>query len=162
MQTYWIDFAKAASFCAETSSTQLSDSSTPNLQSLRHGGRRDQMRRMERLIDWNVDVLCRLLRNVVAMRDAKAQRVSKTSSLKGLAIERSGDATVLDEVAEIIKLPGKAAKYKQDPNSVELGPEVRSQLKDYVKAIAGMYRENPFHTFDHASHVTQSVTKLLA
>ena len=36
------------------------------------------------------------------------------------------------------------------------------QLKDYVSAIAATYREdNPFHNFEHASHVTMSVVKLL-
>jgi hypothetical protein len=32
----------------------------------------------------------------------------------------------------------------------------------YVTAIASMYRNNPFHNFEHASHVTMSVTKLLS
>ena len=37
-----------------------------------------------------------------------------------------------------------------------------AQLRDYVIMIASMYRENPFHCFEHASHVTMSVTKLLS
>ena len=36
------------------------------------------------------------------------------------------------------------------------------QLTDYVAVIASMYRENSFHNFAHASHVTQSVVKLLS
>ena len=31
-----------------------------------------------------------------------------------------------------------------------------------MTTIASLYRDNHFHSFDHASHVTQSVTKLLA
>lgn len=70
--------------------------------------------------------------------------------------------TVLEEVKEIITLPSKASKYKRDPSTVVLPSTVVSQLERYVSNIAAMYRENPFHSFEHASHVTQSVTKLLA
>jgi hypothetical protein len=34
------------------------------------------------------------------------------------------------------------------------------QLEDYVSAVASMYRDNPFHNFEHASHVVMSVVKL--
>ena len=36
-----------------------------------------------------------------------------------------------------------------------------AQLRDYVTAMAKTYRENPFHNFEHASHVTMSASKLL-
>jgi hypothetical protein len=70
--------------------------------------------------------------------------------------------TVLDEVSDVIILPSEAAKYKQDPEKVVLPSQVMAQLRDYVVMIASMYRENPFHCFEHASHVTMSVTKLLS
>jgi hypothetical protein len=31
-----------------------------------------------------------------------------------------------------------------------------AQLRDYVSIIATMYRDNPFHNFEHASRVTMS------
>jgi hypothetical protein len=37
-----------------------------------------------------------------------------------------------------------------------------SQLHNYVATIASLYRDNPFHNFEHASHVTMSVVKLLS
>jgi hypothetical protein len=37
-----------------------------------------------------------------------------------------------------------------------------SQLRRYVTKIASLYRDNPFHNFEHASHVTMSVVKLLS
>jgi hypothetical protein len=43
-----------------------------------------------------------------------------------------------------------------------LSYEVADQLRDYVATVASMYRDTPFHSFDHASHVTMSVTKLLS
>jgi hypothetical protein len=33
---------------------------------------------------------------------------------------------------------------------------VLDQLEDYVSAVASMYRDNPFHNFEHASHVVMS------
>jgi len=44
----------------------------------------------------------------------------------------------------------------------EITEEVSSQLTHFVKATAQKYHENPFHNFEHASHVTMSVTKLLS
>ena len=35
------------------------------------------------------------------------------------------------------------------------------QLTDYVTTIASMYRDNAFHNFEHATHVTMSTHKLL-
>jgi hypothetical protein len=45
---------------------------------------------------------------------------------------------------------------------VDLVEEVQDQLREYVRTIASLYDENPFHNFEHASHVTISVMKLLS
>ena len=70
------------------------------------------------------------------------------------------ERTVLDEVAEVIRLPtfdARNFKGHVDPSSIELDSKVMSQLKRYVTIIAAMYRSNPFHNFEHASHVLMSV-----
>jgi uncharacterized protein (DUF2267 family) len=41
-------------------------------------------------------------------------------------------------------------------------PDASRQLQRFVAKIASLYRGNPFHNFEHASHVTMSVIKLLA
>jgi hypothetical protein len=69
---------------------------------------------------------------------------------------------VLDEVKEVIPLSTESKTYSQNPEDIELSVAVLSQLRDYVARIAAMYQDNPFHSFEHASHVIQSVTKLLA
>lgn len=74
------------------------------------------------------------------------------------------DKIVVDEVAEIITLPkftAKSIKALDKAHSVVLDEEVISQMKDYITTIASMYRKNPFHNFEHASHVTMSANKLL-
>jgi hypothetical protein len=144
----------------------------------------------ERLINWSCDLLLVLLKRIVAMRmseEALSERrefqeiVKDLDAIGGLSsltmtnidggkkkarkeptiLSRPG-MTVLDEVKEIITLPRKASKYQQDPNSVQLGDTVVGQLYQFVREIAGKYRNNPFHNFEHASHVTQSLTKLLS
>jgi hypothetical protein len=70
---------------------------------------------------------------------------------------------VLDEVKEIITLPSEPAKYLVDPDNVELvGLKVTTHLRDYVATVASLCPENHFHSFNHASHVSMSVTKLMA
>lgn len=129
-------------------------------------------KKAERLVDWNVDILSRLLKQIVARRESDG---GKTLSGKKLdPVEREmrsheGEGTILDEVAEIIQLPKydkEAARRKKEqisPQSIKLPSEVTSQLRTYVSTIASMYRDTvPFHNFEHASHVTMSVVKLLS
>ena len=71
---------------------------------------------------------------------------------------------MLDEVKKTITLPefdGSAVRTNS-ADDVELDDVVVQQLRDLVYTIAALYRDNPFHNFEHASHVTMSVTKLLA
>lgn len=116
----------------------------------------------KRLATYNVEVLSNFLKKMVAMREP-GNIVSKMGSeeFQGPGKEKNA-GTVLDEVRDVIILPSEGTQYKQDPEKVLLPPQVIAQLRDYVVMIASMYCENPFHCFEHASHVTMSVTKLLS
>lgn len=101
----------------------------------------------------------RLLKQIVSRRKAhEAQRMKadpsmKPGSLASDKITHQRGETVLDEVQEIIHLPkfnAEAAHYQEDPESIELGENVVNQLREYVTLIATMYRDNPFHNFEHA------------
>eukprot|EP00980_Cylindrotheca_fusiformis_P017821 scaffold5639_cov83-Cylindrotheca_fusiformis.AAC.2 len=75
-----------------------------------------------------------------------------------------GGGTVLDEFTPIIPLKRFDADHlraRRRPSSIEIGDAAKSQLRTYLSQIAGMYKDNPFHNFQHASHVTASVKKLL-
>eukprot|EP00934_Nitzschia_sp_Nitz4_P008385 Nitzschia sp. Nitz4//scaffold169_size48518//44621//48512//NITZ4_007081-RA/size48518-processed-gene-0.84-mRNA-1//1//CDS//3329538415//8375//frame0 len=115
--------------------------------------------RYQRLIDWNVELLAGLLKHIEAQRsDMRLGRASVAP------IQLRGGSTALDEVTEIITLPQfamKGMKRKTRPDDIELSVEVITQLRDYVTTIASMYRDNAFHNFEHASHVTMSTNKLL-
>lgn len=123
--------------------------------------------KVSRLVDWNVDVLKRLLVLIVAKR--AAQQTRNSSSAEGvkkaeIAILSAHDMP-LKEVRDIIILPKFDAKTQRNlmnSHDIQLSSEVISQLRTYVHSLAGRYRENPFHNFEHASHVTMSVSKLLS
>jgi 3'5'-cyclic nucleotide phosphodiesterase len=78
---------------------------------------------------------------------------------------REKTQSTFDEVSEIITLPTfdvRVVLNQQDPAAIELDEKVMSQVHTFVSNIAATYHDNPFHSFEHASHVTQSVIKLLS
>lgn len=120
-----------------------------------------------RLVKWNVEIIMRLLKQVVSRRNEKQRSKKFSNPSQEFLVEtsRGEGQTVIDEVREIIELPEfdqKLARNQQDPSMIQLDPQVETQLFDYIALIASMYRDVPFHNFEHASHVTMSVTKLLS
>ena len=135
-----------------------------------------------RLVDWTVEILQQLLKQVVARRMCLDAAKEKSSTEASAAREKSSteasnarhstpiftkpqNQMVLDEVCEIIRLPkfdAEALKNQVKPESIVLDEAVLSQLHEYVAGIAALYRCNPFHNFEHASHVAMSVVKLLS
>jgi hypothetical protein len=117
----------------------------------------------QRLISWNTDILARLLTQIIARRESRHERPDAPERIRRLEESVGRDDTVLSEVTEVIMLPNfDATSNAIDPSRIELSEDVVNQLRDYVQTLAAMYRENPFHNFEHASHVTMSVLKLLS
>lgn len=109
--------------------------------------------KIERLVKWNVDVLTRLLKQVVAKRNAMGVGRNLDMALTQKEGEIRKKFMVLDEVVETISLPGfdhHIYRSQEDPNSIELPSEVVEQMRLYVTMIAVMYRDNSFHNFEHA------------
>lgn len=116
---------------------------------------------LQRLIDWNVDVLITLLKRVVAYRIASGVGSKSLSSPAEKTIIGSG--LVLDAVQMVIDLPlfDHDIAVRAANETVELIPEVKKELAEFVTAIASGYPKNSFHNFEHASHVILSSNKLL-
>ncbi|CAB9516338.1 Receptor-type guanylate cyclase gcy [Seminavis robusta] len=165
LETFWVivEGERAATIASAVSSNEMVTTSkfAPSVPFL------DE--RTNRLIDWNVEMLLHLLKPIVARR-TPANAPKKGSSKKGASssCETTGvklGATPLEEVREIITLPEfdeKAEQEQQQPEEVEIPQEVEQQLHHLVSKIASMYNNNPFHNFDHASHVVMSVIKLMS
>jgi class 3 adenylate cyclase len=136
-----------------------------------------------RWIEWNVEVLAGVLKQILAQRatwnymDESVKSVRKTVT-RGKSVRSfsgstdsmsttisSASAMPLEEVAEIIELPAfdKKAMKRQRDNSdkKDLDPMLMAELREYVTMVAGMYRENPFHNFAHASYVVMAVSKYM-
>jgi hypothetical protein len=113
----------------------------------------------ERLIDWHVDLLSRLLKRIIARRNITS---SEETRVEFPAWRGSGKLAV-EEVVDFIsfvKVDERIASIPVDPDSVDLGEDVIRQLKEFMQRIAKMYQSNPFHNFEHASHVAMSTNKL--
>ena len=131
----------------------------------------------ERLVNWITNELAILLKEIQIQRmglDASGVDHDYQSTLKevqGLEqissfSDEQGTRKPLDEVQEIITLPKfentKHAFQLISREKLELSADVLSELHSYVHTLATMYPDNPFHNFEHASHVTMSVCKLLS
>lgn len=116
---------------------------------------------LQRLVDWNVNVLLLLLKRVVTARVIGGVENKKLSN--DAEKQFSSSNLVLDDVQLVINMPDFDAEvasrvYNED---VDLVPEVKKELHAFVTAIASGYRKNSFHNFEHASHVILSANKLL-
>eukprot|EP00980_Cylindrotheca_fusiformis_P003027 scaffold703_cov131-Cylindrotheca_fusiformis.AAC.4 len=173
MQTYWLRKSKARKPKASEVKTDLaavaeSVETAEESDSLEEvvlgfdGDSHQGMTKIERLVEWNVEVLASLLQQIIACRGGVVDDIATLQSAEKKI--GNGGGTILDEFTPIIplkRLEAEDLRVRRRPSSIEIGDEVKSQLRTYLYHIAGMYRDNPFHNFQHASHVTASVKKLL-
>eukprot|EP00977_Amphora_coffeiformis_P011778 scaffold2872_cov193-Amphora_coffeaeformis.AAC.1 len=124
-----------------------------------------------RLVDWNVDMLKKVLIEVIANRKACGVVPDSQEHLRLLEQDSQYERTTLAEVQEIVDLPSFDPDAAKIMVHSELDRKLEDQLQVYVAALASMYRDNAFHSFErltfpllaqHASHVTMSVVKLLS
>ena len=126
-------------------------------------------RRIQRCVDWSSELLCQLLKSIVAHRTAvRGARVAKQAEkdqITEMAMDIGDGKLVVEEVANIIELPefDFHAAYA-DPESVELPPKVVAQCHEYVSILASMYKTNPFHNFEREygrKHIGNEILKIL-
>jgi Adenylate and Guanylate cyclase catalytic domain len=167
LQTYWVEFGSrnTASFRTGTSTISSSDDYSmgsadgisvydcPGIlhtetNSVRKIQETDKLRR---LVEWNTDVFCRLLKQVVK-RNIAAQKTQNITGLhrpfKDLVGQQMGNA-VVDEVVDVIQLPEVVEHVSLQGDEVVLDATLVRQVHSYVKAISTMYRDNAFHNFEH-------------
>jgi class 3 adenylate cyclase len=128
----------------------------------------EAIHRRERLIKWNVQTLYGLLETLSRYRSViKTASTSSAGNINRSATVKDKDGEgliVIDEMTEIIVLP----PFDPQIHTVDgittpgLASAVKDQLHVYVSDIASLYRDVPFHNFEHASHVIMSATKLMS
>lgn len=116
---------------------------------------------LERLVNWNSDLLLTLLKSVVASRVA----AGRPASAPVIAEKKVAGDLVLDEIEMAINVPSFDATAAEGMDNIlpkiQLPEFVKNELNDFVACIASGYMNNPFHNFEHASHVILSSNKLL-
>lgn len=106
--------------------------------------------KQQRLVKWMVDMFAGHVEKLMATRGEQAKRSNVAY------VPREGQ-TSLDEVAEVIYLPRfdeKAHGFAGGTGQMTMSPKALSQLHSYVGTVANYYIDNPFHSFEHACHVT--------
>ena len=122
----------------------------------------DGMSKVDRLVEWNVEVLSSLLQQIIASRGGAVRSIDELAEVEA-SIGKG--ATVLEEFIPIIPLKrfdANELRDRLDPRDIDIGDAVKSQLRTYLSMISLMYQDNPFHNFEHAIHVAASVKKLLS
>jgi len=174
LTTYWLAInklrpgAKALSTGSQSSDWSLNEESGDNHDVLTtmsdEGDKLSEKHR--RLVNWITNELAEILRQLEVSRIGREDHKNLVD-LEQLSVMREAGKNPLDEVVEIITLPRYSAQSRATADELErenymLPKFVIDELRSYVSTLAGMYLENPFHNFEHASHVTMSVVKLLS
>ena len=173
MTTYWISVRNTDSGETVTSgeSSELSmDDAFACIQSLKSSVLPMSTRRAcskslssqhARLVAWNVELLASLLVSVVANRQNENKSMFKSTGSSEPSLTQEAGQMPFNEWSQSIDLPGANKRRGSKTTPTKLPDTVVSQLQHFVTAIALLHGNNPFHSFDHASHVTMSVHKLL-
>ena len=157
LKTFWLKIISGSASTGKKSSGSVISGTTTD-----SGANRKLEPKDKRLVSWNTTVLASVLKQVVARRQSLGDVAPRRRKSK-MNKEKTG--YVLDEVKDVLALPqfdARCVHNHVDPNTIELPNKVLEQLHNLVFHIAGLYHDNPFHSFEHASHVTMSVTKLLS
>lgn len=151
MKTYWLtinDDNKSSRRSNSSRGSERTDSSIDQFAGIKCSGLDEKM---QRLANWNAEVLLRFLKLIVAKRSKNGDIEQIENVWDGIV---DANVHVVDEVAEIITLPPFTTALDTDDKPVTISDEIELQLFEYVTEIAKMYQKNAFHNFEHASHVT--------
>jgi hypothetical protein len=105
-----------------------------------------------RLVDWNVEILTKVLKQIIARREVLG--VQRESLPREMELEQSDDTDVRHRVAEVMDLPPfdhRLASLSAKANSIKLPAAVEAQLHLFVEEVAKLYNDNPFHNFSHGT-----------
>lgn len=156
LQTYWLDPSKG-----QRGSSTAGPGSEGDLVPSESNDPLDRAQKNTRLIEWMVELLMEDVKKIVNIRRQSGLKEASTE----LVYCPPDGKTCLDEVKTSIQMAEFDAKKSSlaagDASKVKVDPVVVDELRSYVGIIASMYRDNPFHSFEHACHVTMSVNKLL-
>ena len=163
LQTYWLHTMGSGPGTMSIGGISVADTNTNSIDSdeedLVYYHRASKH---DRLIKWNAELLCKYLKLVVARRKAAGESATARSASLSLPLSTVGN-TVRDHVSAVIPFPEyQSTEASEDPGSDDLDSKVSEQVHVFVQRIAAMYNDHAFHNFEHASHMTMSVSRFLS
>ncbi|CAB9518934.1 Receptor-type guanylate cyclase gcy [Seminavis robusta] len=189
LQTYWLHNKKVAAPMSEISDgedssvdidydwldlpTELFDSNRSKMCLGTNEIRQCLSEQNQRLADWNCNQLAMLLSNLVAHRkivlehnfaNGTSNQEYEESYMRNAHVGVGDSGSILKEAGNTVDMPLYDAKafVEIDDMPVNLNERVQQQLQDYVSIICSMYIDHPFHSYQHASHCTMNIIKLLS
>jgi Adenylate and Guanylate cyclase catalytic domain len=103
-----------------------------------------ELQKLDRLVEWNVDILSKILRDLVVKREILNKldpfRYPPNNELKLKELESGSfriGGTVVDEVQEVIELPPfdpEVERQVESSDSIALSTDVIEQLKSFIRA----------------------------
>jgi hypothetical protein len=122
--------------------------------------RRAVSKEVQRLVEWNSEILQRMIKSIIAKRAA-----SGVEAEHGIPpLQRVSGKSYLDEFSEVVQFPEfdeSSSPDKWDIDAVKLDAAVVAQLYDLVTLIASNFKENDFHGFDRGSAIGMTARKQL-
>jgi 3'5'-cyclic nucleotide phosphodiesterase/Adenylate and Guanylate cyclase catalytic domain len=173
LQTYWLDTKRSKASGSVISSLAVLGADVEDYGSTKDDERRSEQERnpffaadevseerLQRLIDWNVELFEDLLRPIVLKRHGRHTRNTFNHPDVNEIVFPDG-SSVRSQVVAAVTMP-EFQPSTVATREVDLDPDVVSQLRMYITTVANLYRNNnAFHNFEHASHVIMSTVKLL-
>ena len=166
MQTYWVEPggggtpSRSGSSSAFSATDDEADAKSIEFDIFPSAGEPKKTATQERLVEWNTTIFEDLIKRLVAHRKSTGTHSEHNEKIYWTQLDDG--KRVRDEVAQSIPLPSFQKVEKScRPGSVDIDKIVRDELRALISAVAERYRSNPFHNFDHATHVTMSTKKLL-
>lgn len=148
LETYWLNVTAGGTARGSTESTETSTTTSDSAESPEVSPEK-----IDRLVEWNVEILASFLKEVVKQRNSTGVFSSEFDDRELFENSSSfdGQHDMFSEVVEIIRLPQYSTlsrkKVSGETGEPQLSKEVMTQLRQYIVAIANMYRDNPFHNF---------------
>jgi len=144
----------------EEEAASLSGSSNDSIETMTyqvdlHGFEKVAEQQNCRLIEKNVRIMSKLIQKIILDQD-----MSRNSSRDQTRVPLA-TAGIVQEVKEIIDFPGFKPKGSKNSSTNSLPLSVERELLQFVTEVAASYHDNPFHNFEHASHVCASADELL-
>lgn len=182
LRTYWVRPKNTKSLTSSsTTSDEMNQSSTEK--------ESEGLARFDRSIDWVVELFKAYIKPILA-RQRACRRTNHATATDCAQADMALMETPIAEVKDTIDLPPFDPKLiwlqEEMSKTLELDDDLTKELRHFVGSIAALYKNNPFHNFEHAwsvpnprpsqslispiltqmhltlrSHVTMSVHKLI-